>query len=134
MRPNWLGSLALTALMLALMIPAAPALAAPDAPLYIPETELTIRGTVAAVLTEGSRKGIAGVQVTLSTDSGPITVYLAPTKFLVEKNLTVAAGDLIQVSGSKTVFYDDETVVLARTVRKGDTYVVLRDDRGTPKW
>jgi hypothetical protein len=101
-------------------------------PRYNPSTETTVKGTVQEVQ-ERARGAWTGTHVILKTDQGTLDVHLGPSDFLAKKQLTLSKGDQIEVTGSKV--NDGQTeVLLARTVKKGDTVFTLRNDRGIPEW
>lgn len=119
-------------------------LAAPDAraqgpgprgPRYDPKTEVTVTGTVEKV-TEHAGKGggcCTGRHVSLRTAEGTLDVHLGPSDYWEKHGFELAAGDQIQVTGSK-IEVDGSPVLLAREVRKGDKTVALRDAQGIPAW
>ena len=67
------------------------------------------------------------------TDSETMDVYLSPTDFIKDFDVTFAKGDRLQVIGSK-VKYAGNALVLAREVRRDTTTLYLRDAKGTPLW
>jgi hypothetical protein len=107
-------------------------------PMYDSRTETRVTGTVEAVENvtpqgRGGRRGLGGLHVTLKSATESIEVHLGPVAFLNDKNVTVAAGDTLEVLGSR-VTLDGEPVLLAREVKKGDTVWTLRDSAGRPMW
>jgi hypothetical protein len=46
----------------------------------------------------------------------------------------VAKGDSVEITGSKFINDAGEKLIIARSIKKGDLTVELRDDKGTPKW
>ena len=73
-----------------------------------------------------------GLHVTLKTAEGTFDVHLGPASF-VTKEITAAAGDQLEIVGSK-VKSDGAESIIARTVKKGDKTATLRDSRGIPLW
>ena len=66
------------------------------------------------------------------TDS--LTAMLGPVTFLTANSLTLAAGDMIDISGSKVTMAGKPSLI-ATEVKKGETKVVLRDKAtGQPAW
>ena len=63
-----------------------------------------------------------------------ITAMIAPVTFLSSNSLTLAAGDVIDISGSKLMM-GGKPMLVATEIKKGDTKVVLRDKAtGAPAW
>jgi DNA/RNA endonuclease YhcR with UshA esterase domain len=103
-------------------------------PRYDLSTEATFQGTVEEVR-EVEHAGFQGkgLHVTLKTAAETFDVHVGPASFVKEKNLTLAKGDQVTITGSK-VKEDGGSAVIARSVQKGATTVTLRDDRGRPLW
>ena len=102
-------------------------------PNYDPATETTFKGTVEQVK-EVDHSGYRGkgLHVTLKTAEGTFDVHLGPASF-VTKEITVAAGDQLEVVGSK-VKSDGTESIIARSVKKGDKTATLRNSKGIPLW
>jgi hypothetical protein len=69
----------------------------------------------------------------LKTENETVEVHLGPSWFLADQKLVLAAGDAVQVVGSRVTVAGAEAV-LAREIRKGDHVITLRDTQGFPKW
>ena len=52
---------------------------------------------------------------------------------MTEKGIALAKGDTLDIVGSR-VLIDEEPVVIARQIRKGDNTWTLRDASGRPLW
>jgi hypothetical protein len=102
-------------------------------PMYDTATEVTLKGEVTEVTTETGRRRMSRIHVTLQGDAGPVVVHPGPAAYLEQQHFEVAKGDVIQVVGSKMTVARS-VAVLARTVKKGETVTVLRDENGVPKW
>jgi hypothetical protein len=105
-------------------------------PRYDTSTEVTLTGTVDSVdvVAQGSgRRALGGTHLTLKTTDATLNVHLGPTAFLEDKKLTVAKGDTLEIVGSRIVL-DEETIVLARQVKRGPDAWTLRDAAGRPMW
>ncbi len=102
-------------------------------PNYDPATEGTFKGAVEQVkeVDHAGYRG-KGLHVMLKTTEGTFDVHLGPASF-VTKEITVAAGDQLEVVGSK-VKSDGVESIIARTVKKGDKTATLRNSRGIPLW
>ncbi len=102
-------------------------------PRYTPSTEVTVKGTVDKVSHPTGPRGWPGTHIALKTATETLDVHLGPADFLAEKKFEIAAGDQVEVIGSK-VKYNGADAIVAREIKKGDSTLVLRDAQGTPLW
>ena len=110
-------------------------------PLYAPNTETTVKGTVQQVGTAVVPGGGLGQQaqgkysgpilLDLKADSGMFKVVVGPSSFVESKGFKFAQGDQIEVTGSK---FHDENTIIAREIKRGDQVLVLRNTQGIPEW
>lgn len=100
---------------------------------YDTASEVTVNGTVEAVNEVTGRRGWNGTHLQLKTADGMLDVHAGPSWFLSKNKLQVAKGDQIQVTGSK-IRFNDTDALLARTIKKGDSEVTLRNANGVPVW
>jgi hypothetical protein len=100
--------------------------------LYDPKAMTTLAGEVAAVEQRGGRRG-GGVRLEVKTSEGTLPVLLGPAWFLEEQGLRLAAGDQVEITGSKVAFRGAPAVI-AQVVKKGEAAVALRDLNGIPVW
>ena len=102
--------------------------------LYNPQTEATVTGIVATIADAPTKRGMPGLQVSLKTATGDVViVHLGPAAFLEKYEFPLVTGDTLRVIGS-TVATADEQFVIAKTVKKDGTELMLRDDDGFPFW
>ena len=107
-------------------------------PMYDVKTETTIKGTVESVDTVTgtggrSRHALGGTHLMVKTEKEALAVHVGPTAYLIEKGITLAKGDTLEILGSR-VTIDKEPVVIARQIKKGDNTWTLRDASGRPLW
>ena len=105
-------------------------------PRYDIDTETTVTGTVEAVeqvQPPSGGRGQGGTHLVLQTDTEALEIHLGPTAYLTREGLVVAAGDTVEVVGSQLMM-NDEQVLIARQVTKGDDTWTLRDASGRPMW
>ncbi|MHB1020897.1 MAG: hypothetical protein ACYC46_08710 [Acidobacteriaceae bacterium] len=102
-------------------------------PMYDTATETTVTGAVEAVHQVAGRRGWSGTHLQLKTAEGTIDVHAGPSWFLTKKKFDLAKGDQIEVTGSKVQF-NGADALLARTIKKGDTELTLRNAQGIPAW
>jgi hypothetical protein len=76
---------------------------------------------------------LGGTHLTLKTKTETLEVHLGPTAFLNEKNVAIAKGDTLVITGSR-VTVDNEKAFIAKEVKKGDNTWTLRDAAGLPMW
>jgi hypothetical protein len=100
---------------------------------YDARTTATFSGEVAALEQRGGGRRGGGVRIELRTSEGTLPVHIGPSWFLEEQGLHVAAGDKLEVTGSRITF-DGKPAVIAQVVKRGSTAVALRDIAGIPVW
>lgn len=101
---------------------------------YDPKTVETVSGDVVRVEHVPSKRGSSGgVHLVLRTGDATVSVHLGPAWYVDRQDVTIAAGDHIDVKGSR-VTLDGKPAIIAAEVKKGDHALVLRDDAGIPRW
>jgi hypothetical protein len=103
---------------------------------FNPSTVETLKGQVTKVQHGPMRQGGRGnfVRFTLRTDKGPLQVFLGPASYVDAQTLKLAAGDTVQVKGSRLTGPKGNSAITAVKVMKGDQVLKLRDDQGNPLW
>lgn len=110
--------------------------------LYDPKTVETVSGEVVSVehiqgkgrgQARGGRGTGSGVHLILKGDKEEIAVHLGPSWYLDKQTLKVAAGDHVEVRGSRILF-EGKPAIIAAELKKGDQSLKLRDDNGVPAW
>lgn len=102
--------------------------------LYDPRTVETVTGQVTAVeRVERDGHPRPGLHVTLEVGGQTLPIRLGPAWYLAQEGLTPALGDRLTVKGSR-VSVGGAPVVIAAEVTRGERTVVLRDQRGLPRW
>ena len=102
------------------------------------KSETTIKGTVESVepiTASGSRgrRGLGGTHLVVKTEKETLDIHLGPTAYLAEQKIVIAKGDALEILGSR-ISIDDEPVLLARQIKKGEATWTLRDASGRPFW
>ena len=101
---------------------------------YDPATVTTVSGTVTSVETLPRTKGKGGgVHLLLKTATETIAVHLGPSWYLDRQPTQIAAGDTIEVKGSR-VTVQGQPAIIAAEVHKGSALLTLRDAAGVPRW
>jgi hypothetical protein len=106
---------------------------APYQQAFDPRTVRTIDGTIASVEKVASRGMSPGLHLRLKTSTETIDVHLGPAWFVESGAISLAAGNKIQVRGSR-VKYQGKTVLIATSLTRGDMTLRLRDADGFPYW
>jgi hypothetical protein len=103
---------------------------------FNPNTVETLAGQVVKVQRGPMRQGGKGnfVRFTLQTDKGPLPVFLGPASYVDSQALKLAAGDKVEVKGSRLTGPKGRTAITAVEVMKGGQVLKLRDDQGTHRW
>lgn len=101
---------------------------------YDPATVTTVSGTVTSVEAVPRTRGKgAGVHLLLKTATEVIAVHLGPSWYLDRQPTKIAAGDTIEVKGSR-VSVQGQPAIIAAEVHKGSAVLTLRDAAGVPRW
>jgi hypothetical protein len=110
---------------------------------YDLKAEITFKGTIEKIEKPENRensatehmRGMGGIRLVVKSGNETYTVHLGPVGF-VEKTMMFAEGDTVEVTGSKMPMMSAPggTVLMAREVKKGETVLKLRDERGMPLW
>jgi hypothetical protein len=80
--------------------------------------------------------GTNNPSLSLVVESGAdsLNAMIGPVTFLASNSLTLAAGDVVDISGSKVTMAGKPSLI-ATEIKKGETKVVLRDKAtGAPAW
>lgn len=101
---------------------------------YNPETVVTVSGLVISMTPPRAQQGLPElVYLTLKTETAKITVFLGPSVALDQMPVKIKALDKIEVTGSK-ITWQNQPVIIAAEVKKGDQVMKLRDPKGRPVW
>ncbi|HVO63941.1 MAG TPA: hypothetical protein VMT53_23670 [Terriglobales bacterium] len=100
---------------------------------YDPKSEVTMSGTVDHITQQSGRRGWQGTHLFLKTDNGVIEVHVGPADYIASQQFSFAAGDVVEVTGSK-IKMQDQDVLLAREIKKEGKTLVLRNPQGVPNW
>ena len=103
--------------------------------LYDPKTVETIRGTIVDYDQFKTRPdGAPGQLIKVRTDDGKEhVVHLGPVWFVLEKDVRWEKGKEIRVTGSR-VQYEGQPVIMASEIKHADKTLVIRNDKGVPRW
>jgi len=101
---------------------------------YDPATLRNLRGEVVWIKKLVPAEGMAdGLQLLLKMRDETIPVHLGPLWFLERQDFTLAAGDAVEVVGSRVTF-EGMPALIATEVKKGENVLRLRESGGFPLW
>lgn len=101
-------------------------------PVFDVKTVSTVKGVVKEVERHPHGPGFVGVHLKLAVGDELLTVHLGPADF-VDPKLSFAAGDAVEVSGSRSVF-NGEPTLLATVVKSGGKSLELRSADGVARF
>lgn len=101
--------------------------------LYNPAAETTLRGAISKVSTVTGRRGWNGVHLSMQSEGQTWDVHLGPHAYLTRSGFSFAAGDRIEVVGSKVRFNGADALIAREVTREGKV-LSLRDKQGFPNW
>ncbi len=106
--------------------PAAPA------PEYDSTAEVTVMGEVQQLHESQVATDHPGLHLVLKTEADDtVEVHACPVRFLRELDFTIEVGNRVTVLGSRPA---GAAAIVAREIRKGQEWLVLRDAKGVPNW
>jgi hypothetical protein len=106
---------------------------APYDRMYNPQTVESLAGEVISVDKSQGKRMSYGVHLTLKTAKETIAVHLGPAWFLEKQAFTIAPGDEVEITGSRTNF-NGQPAIIAAAVKKGGQVLKLRETSGVPVW
>jgi len=98
---------------------------------YDPAGEVTLNGTVASLIPQGSAGTIAGAHLLLTTLSGALDVSLGRFSLIGKGALSIAAGQQAEITGVMKTF-GGKPIFLARSLRVGDRDYAIKNEHGLP--
>ena len=101
--------------------------------MFDPATVVTVTGTVVGESRIDRGMGHSGVHLSVKTAEGEIPVHLGPDSWVDKQTVKFAKGDEVTVKGSK-VSFEGKPAIIAESVTKGSSTLVVRDARGVPAW
>lgn len=102
--------------------------------MYNPKTVEIIKGKAASIHVITPIRGMyQGVCVMVKNGKEIIPIHLGPEWYVENQDLAVEPSDTIEITGSR-INLDGESAIIASEIKKGDKRMVLRDDKGFPRW
>lgn len=102
---------------------------------FNPAAITTIEGTIKLVEEFTPEYGAApGINLNIETKKDEIVnVHLGPRDYISRMGFEFKPGTMVKITGSKAKV-DEKDVIMATSVKLGGKTLVLRDEKGTPKW
>ena len=102
--------------------------------IYNPSLADSLTGKVLRVEKVTPFRGMTyGVQILLKTEKETIPVHLGPGWYVERLDIKIGKGDKIEFKGARANFQDNQ-VIIAGEIKKGENVLVMRDANGTPVW
>lgn len=101
--------------------------------MFDPKTVTTVQGKIAAVERVDRGRRHQGVHLTLTVGSETVQVLLGPDFWVDAQAVKLAAGDQVEVKGSR-IDLGGKPSIVAQEVRRGGEVLALRDANGIPQW
>jgi hypothetical protein len=101
---------------------------------YDPSTVETIKGEIVSIERITPMKGMwFGVQLVVKNWKEEIAIQLGPAWFIENQELVLEPREKVEIRGSRVTFNGSPTII-ASEVKKGDSILKLRDEKGMPYW
>ncbi len=101
---------------------------------YDPATVEEFSGRVKEVRSIGQENGVdKGVWMTVKSGKELNEVHLGPVWFIERQQKRFKAGEKVRVRGSR-VWEEENSIIVAEMVIRGDNMLKLRDESGNPTW
>lgn len=102
--------------------------------MYDPKTIETINGEVESIGAIKPKSGMScGVCLKIKNGKEIVPVHLGPEWFIENQDVAIEPLDDVEVKGSK-ITLDGEPALIAAEIKKGEKMMILRDDKGFPRW
>jgi hypothetical protein len=133
-QPSWKQYLII--LVIAVLFTIEPRLAAASGqgsvrPAYDAALEITVKGTVAKIVTGLTPGNLLGTHLLLNTASGQLDVHLGPSVPKDTASLGLAPGETVEIIGAPASS-GSGSVLLARVLITSSRVMVLRNEHGIP--
>ena len=101
---------------------------------FDPSAVVTLTGATVIRVNTLKRGENLSITALMSSGTDSISAMIAPVTFLLTNALTLAAGDVIDISGAALMIAGKPSLVTTE-IKKGDARLVLRDKTtGMPAW
>lgn len=102
-------------------------------PRYNPDEETTIGGVVIGTNEVPRHSPVEGIHLLVIAKGQEIDIYLGPSDFIRDFDMTFSKGDSVWITGVKVIF-GRKRFILARRISMRGTVLYLRDSNGRPNW
>ena len=101
---------------------------------FNPDSIAVIEGTIKSVGEFTSQGAAALVKLDVETKDGElVAVHCGPQQYINRMGFDFKPGSLITVTGSR-IRIDNKPAIIATVVKVADKTLILRDNKGMPKW
>jgi hypothetical protein len=105
----------------------------PPALRYDSTTVITLQGAASGTYRPFRGSDLTAIRIEVSSGLDPVTVVLGPDYWMALQPVQLRKGDAVSVRGSRVV-HDGKVLVLAEFILRGTDRLVLRSERGDPRW
>jgi hypothetical protein len=98
---------------------------------YDSKSEVTFEGIVQQVTQATGKQALMGVHLVVDSGGTITDVFIGPQSFLASSGITFAPGDSVKVTGAMAAV-GDGSLLLARTITRGNQTLVVRNAHGLP--
>ncbi len=74
-----------------------------------------------------------GVIIIVRTEKEVVPVHLGPVWYIERLDCRILTRDRLEIKGSR-IFLNDKPAFIAAEIKKGDQFLILRDNLGVPVW
>ncbi|GAB5410770.1 MAG: hypothetical protein BalsKO_31350 [Balneolaceae bacterium] len=102
--------------------------------MYNPALVQTVKVVVEEVQNFVPVKGMTvGVKLQTMANDELLSVHIGPVFYLDSEGIEFKAGEELRIEGAFAM-YEEEEILIAKIIYRGEEEIVLRDDFGRPKW
>ena len=106
----------------------------PNIRMFNPQTIQAVQVVVQELKYSVPEQGITvGLHLLTNLNDKLLEVHLGPVWFVNEKAMDITEGDSLEIVGSM-ITYENEEVLIAKTIQKKGETLILRNDDGKPLW
>lgn len=74
-----------------------------------------------------------GVKLLTTANDEQLNVHIGPVFYLDSEGIEFKAGEELKIEGAFAT-YEEQEILIAKIIYRGEEEIVLRDDLGRPKW
>ena len=101
--------------------------------LYDIAKETKVEGVLSNITADTGYGRYPGMIADIRTGTDTLKVYVAPQWYIERKSITIKKDQHVIVKGSE-VTYNNEALIIVRSIEYKDSKLLIRDERGIPVW